>query len=448
MPFNLNLSQDMEKKVNSVGSGSNGISNDSFTKQLTTFSQEPEPVEFEPLTKDNIKVVESSDKSNSTVKKSFNLIGITDPRSEAHDKFVEESKEFSKDLIEEMKPKKKKVVLDSEIETDDSKKSNAQLIKEGNLDEIARRQRLKESGEVSEEKEEKCEEKKDDKPKIKVELGKEKDYYDSIKRDEDNGNKDFQNVKDAASKAAKTTKNIASNWASDFKDIKDSTLEVKDDILHVSKKVCKAAKVKAKPVASAFEKRMQETISKRQDKLIEERFKDAKVGKNSYYRLRILPDQAMIESYIGPKSIVKMPSTVKGIKITAVSPDFLHFHAISGIKSAMNSEMIMDTDLSTIRECIGGIRWIQLPKYLEYIPSYLFSDCKKLKEIHVPAAIKTVSIHGFDKCSLEHIYFYGKCPTGLKFAKLGNCKVHVIKEHASSFKGLENLVIEDSFSSD
>ena len=93
--------------------------------------------------------------------------------------------------------------------------------------------------------------------------------------------------------------------------------------------------------------------SLKQDAEIRRKFKNApKVNVGDYtFKVLLARKELMLYSYQGPNTILKLPSMVKDMPITAINPDFLLFRTPKALLNSVRGETI-GRDLDSIRQCI------------------------------------------------------------------------------------------------
>lgn len=183
---------------------------------------------------------------------------------------------------------------------------------------------------------------------------------------------------------------------------------------------------------------------------IDKKFSEAKkiTSKGFNYKVLLKPDmkEALVISYAGndekiviPKEIVlkvadkSKPEGFKevSVPITAISPNFF---TLSRMASKINTAAgIENSESSGIANSLIAV---QLPKYLTYIPSKIFS-IKRIGTVFIGEAVTAIASDAFDKCEIANIVFLGKCPIGFNKCNVGNAKIFYLnKNFEATFRGI------------
>ena len=228
-----------------------------------------------------------------------------------------------------------------------------------------------------------------------------------------------------------------------FEDLADWAANV--DLDKVKKNASKAASKTISSAKSKTKKAVQKSVSHKQDNAIKNKFREGRTAIGCYYKFKILDREAMIVSYSGPAKVLKLPSYVLGRPITAINACFLRFHTAKSLSSSLDENNIMQTDVDSLTKCFSGVEQLRLPKKVTYLPSSLFSNCKKLKIVVVPASVTTISSKAFYHCKLQQIIFLGKCPVGLKHAELPEgAKIICTEKYKDTFAGISGVEVQRS----
>lgn len=183
--------------------------------------------------------------------------------------------------------------------------------------------------------------------------------------------------------------------------------------------------------------------SVKQDNEVMRKFKKAPKVTHGDYTFKVLLDkkEIMLYSYQGPDTVLKMPSVIKDMKITAINPEFLLFRAPKALINAVTGDTI-GKDLDAIKQCMICVEQLRLPNHIKYLPSGLFAHCSSLDVVVVPKDVLGVSYMFLDGSKVKRLVFEGKCPSGLKQATIP-CftKISCRREFVESFQGLENLSV-------
>lgn len=183
--------------------------------------------------------------------------------------------------------------------------------------------------------------------------------------------------------------------------------------------------------------------SLKQDREIKKKFKNCpKVNVGDYtFRVNMKTKELMLDSYQGPDTILKLPSSVKGMPITAINPDFLLFRAPKALLNTVKGETI-GKDLDSIKQCMTCVEQLRLPEHLRYLPSGLFTNCSTLDVVVIPKTIIGVSSMFLDGSNVKRIVFEGKCPAGLKHANIPVfTKISCRRNFFESYNGILNLSV-------
>lgn len=183
--------------------------------------------------------------------------------------------------------------------------------------------------------------------------------------------------------------------------------------------------------------------SLKQDREIKRKFKNAPKVNVGPYTFKVLTEEKelMLYSYQGPDTILKLPSAVKNMPITAINPDFLLFRAPKALLNSIKGDTI-GTDLDALKQCISCVAQLRLPEHLIYLPSGVFSDCSTLDAVVIPRDVRGVSVMFLDGSTVKQIVFEGKCPSGLKHANIPTfTKIICRKEFLPTFSGIPNLSV-------
>lgn len=183
--------------------------------------------------------------------------------------------------------------------------------------------------------------------------------------------------------------------------------------------------------------------SLKQDKEIKRKFKNSpKVNVGDYtFKVHLETKELMLYSYQGPDTILKLPSSVKDMPITAINSDFLLFRAPKALFNTVKGETI-GKDLDSIKQCMTCVEQLRLPEHLVYLPSGLFENCSTLDVVVIPKAVIGVSSMFLDGSNVRRVVFEGKCPSGLKHANIpAFTKISCKKDYIDSYAGIVNLSV-------
>lgn len=192
----------------------------------------------------------------------------------------------------------------------------------------------------------------------------------------------------------------------------------------------------------------QKILAAKQEQIMYNKFKSGIKEKAGNYKIRIIGDspengEICITTYSGPEKILRIPETISGYKVTYILPDFLSNKRIRGAVNAISNSNKLSEDIGTIANYMSRVEQIRLPKYLEYIPKALFSQCSSLSTIVIPASVINVSYDFLKDSAVKLVFFEGECPVGLKYARLPSDTVIMCKkEYSNSYIGIKNLKIK------
>lgn len=150
-------------------------------------------------------------------------------------------------------------------------------------------------------------------------------------------------------------------------------------------------------------------------------------------------DELMAYKYLGHGTTVRVPSSVCGKPVRYMHSKFLQCSGVKFIADNFNLENLLTVTPSSIKESLKGVRSVILPESLIMLPPKLFRRCIALKEITVPASVRTVAVDTFDGCCLKSLYFEGQCPANLCYntGLLNGVNVLFKEQNASTFVGGE-----------
>lgn len=131
--------------------------------------------------------------------------------------------------------------------------------------------------------------------------------------------------------------------------------------------------------------------------------------------------ELMAYKYLKSSLDVAIPTTVCGLPVRYVHPNFLHgsLNPLSGVKfqnfmSNFEVENIASFDKEAAKNSLKGVKSIKLPITLTSLPPGIFRNCFALKELVIPESVESVSCRAFEFSYFRDIYFEGKCPVGFK----------------------------------
>lgn len=268
---------------------------------------------------------------------------------------------------------------------------------------------------------------------------------DSIEKFEINDS--FEDLEENTSKEINTLENVITNNSDDncnidhFNSDKDNCNERKIDYsqfdtlcnfvdsLSIKDMLCKCKDISKKTIefASPLTNRLkrkckcsfQKGISFIQGKSIRHKFKNGSILKGANFTFALNDDnELMLLRYTGSESVLKIPDSVQGFRVTQISNNFLNFQRITGVANTLRYDEIGDTDVDRVTETLSGIKEIRLPVYLKRIPSKCFSSCRHIETLVIPENVVSVDPKAFSRVKIDNIIFMGNCPRGLDYVKI------------------------------
>lgn len=160
-----------------------------------------------------------------------------------------------------------------------------------------------------------------------------------------------------------------------------------------------------------------------------------------YMDLRFLRynNELMLYKYNGTNMSLEIPSYVGNLPVTQINPGFLNFVKVKSVTKSFKSENIQYTSASSLKDCVGSVKSIKLPNTLEVLPAKIFSGCRNLRYIIVPASVQMVHSKTFAGCYPAAIYFEGEAPVNLEYCNIGQTKIYCRPEFAGSFANIVNV---------
>lgn len=160
-----------------------------------------------------------------------------------------------------------------------------------------------------------------------------------------------------------------------------------------------------------------------------------------YLDLRFLRynNELMLYKYNGTNMSLEIPSYVGNLPVTQINPGFLNFVKVKSVAKSFKSDNIQYTSASSLKDCVGSVKSIKLPNTLEVLPAKIFSGCRNLRYIIVPASVQMVHSKTFAGCYPAAIYFEGEAPVNLEYCDIGRTKIFCRPEFAGSFANIVNV---------
>lgn len=178
-----------------------------------------------------------------------------------------------------------------------------------------------------------------------------------------------------------------------------------------------AAKVVADMSKSFF-------ISFMQGKQIKKFTKRGKLAIANDFEVAYFNGSAMIYKYSGTTRRVVIPSTVGGLPVQYLHPDFLN-GSINPFKShRLRALQVTKDDIDSmigadyVDLLLHGITEVVLPNTLVSMSGFLFSGCRELKELFIPPSVQYCDNFVYYDSGIERIYFGGcELPKGFDASK-------------------------------
>ena len=179
----------------------------------------------------------------------------------------------------------------------------------------------------------------------------------------------------------------------------------------------------ATSIFSSFQNKMLKKKFKRNDNIIQ--YDDF-----MFYEME---DELMLYKYVGIETEIKIPSYVEGMPVSYLDKNFLRFNAIKSIGRGLSIDRIQDVSIENIQDNLFNVKSVQLPSTLKILPAKVFSGCKRINELIIPASVTLVQPNAFVGCRPTRIIFLGKAPKQLQDSNLAKVHIYCKQEYFDSF---------------
>lgn len=179
----------------------------------------------------------------------------------------------------------------------------------------------------------------------------------------------------------------------------------------------------AKRGVSYLKKQIPRWLSNYQDKKIHRKFENGALVKTDDFEFFLFQNELMVYRYTGTSQHVVIPDYVGNLPVKYVYRGFLNRNIFDNYKvrsfvSYFKDDNIQNLSVDTLKDSLSGIKSLQLPKELSYIPMNLFSGMKNMRVLIVPESVQLISPSAFIKSSLKDVYFKGPAPKNLRLMDL------------------------------
>lgn len=161
------------------------------------------------------------------------------------------------------------------------------------------------------------------------------------------------------------------------------------------------------------------------------------------FKFLVRDKNVMLLKYTGNDSFVVVPDTVGGLPVTLIHETAFNkgrFVATTKLKNfvyTVRSDNVSLYTLEGMHYAIQGVQRLQLPKYLQMIPNYLFKHLTALTTIEIPDAVTNIAPNAFRKCNIERLIFSNPCVKNMQYVGLPeNAEIFVKTDNARTYKGV------------
>lgn len=181
-------------------------------------------------------------------------------------------------------------------------------------------------------------------------------------------------------------------------------------------------------------------LSNYQDKKIHKKFEKGDLVIADNFQFLMYQGELMVYKYTGTSQHILIPDYVGNLPVRYVYKGFLNKnifdnHRVRTVLSYFKEDNISELSLDALKDSVTGVKSIQLPKELVYIPKNLFSGTGNLDMVIVPNSVRLVSPSAFSKSNISKIYFDGCTPKNLKQLQLSeNSAVYCRKEYEQEYQ--------------
>lgn len=196
----------------------------------------------------------------------------------------------------------------------------------------------------------------------------------------------------------------------------------------------------AKRGVSYLKKQIPRWLSNYQDKKIHRKFENGALVKTDDFEFFLFQNELMVYRYTGTSLHVVIPDYVGNLPVKYVYRGFLNKNIFDNYKvrsfvSYFKDDNIQSLSIDALKDSLSGIKSLQLPKELSYIPMNLFSGMKNMKVLIVPASVQLISPSAFIKSSLKDVYFRGPAPKNLRLMDLPDgVTLYCTEEFVNTYK--------------
>lgn len=160
-------------------------------------------------------------------------------------------------------------------------------------------------------------------------------------------------------------------------------------------------------------------LSNYQDNKIHKKFEKGDLVVADNFQFLMYQGELMVYKYTGTSMHILVPDYVGNLPVRYVYKGFLNKnifdnHKVRTVLSYFKDDNISDLSLDALKDSMTGIKSIQLPKELVYVPRNLFSGTGSLNSVIIPESVRLVSPSAFSKSNISKVYFTGGVPKNLK----------------------------------
>lgn len=189
-----------------------------------------------------------------------------------------------------------------------------------------------------------------------------------------------------------------------------------------------------------FKHQVPRWLSNYQDSKIHKKFENGEFVIAEDFEYFMCQKELMVYRYTGTSQHVVIPDYVGNLPVRYIDRGFLNKnifdnHKLRSFMSFFKEDNVADLSLDALKDSIAGVKSLQLPKELVYLPKNLFSGLKYMKTLIVPEQVRLLSPSVFAGCAIENVYFNGDVPKNLRLLELSpNVNLFCKKEYESRFK--------------
>lgn len=180
-------------------------------------------------------------------------------------------------------------------------------------------------------------------------------------------------------------------------------------------------------------------LSNYQDKKIHKKFEKGDLVVADNFQFLMYQGELMVYKYTGTSTHILIPDYVGNLPVRYVYKGFLNKnlfdnHRVRTVLSYFKDDNISELSIDSLKDSMTGVKSIQLPKELVYVPRNLFSGTGDLDTVIIPESVRLVSPSAFSKSNIRKVYFNGSVPKNLKRLELiSDFSIFCKEEYAQGF---------------